>query len=238
MQQRIEDGKSISEVQAHDVASLIKQFFRQLPEPLLTTHLSECFLKTQRLDCENSCAQAILYLCLLLPLPHLHTLQFFMRFAAKVALHAEDSKMGTSNLAIVLSPNLIYNAKKDHCNSSEKLLKDKTSVVDTLLKNSAQIGLVPDDVFEKAKMIAREDIDALTSSGDELEDNQIRRAAGTRILRPRTKSITGISFYLTCAPIIYYAHGGERAGKGWRFDILPSKNVKIHSWGYEEIDDP
>lgn len=196
MQQKIEDGESISDVQAHDVASLLKQFFRQLPEPLLTNRFSDCFLKSQRLECENSCAQATLYLCLLLPLSHLHTLQFLMRFAAKVALQVDDSKMGISNLAIVFAPNLMSNPKKENCNSSEKLLKDQTSVVDTLLKNSTQIGLVPDDVFEKAKVIGKDDMDGLTSSGDELEDNHIRRGS-TRMSRPRTKSITGDTSLLT-----------------------------------------
>ena len=101
--------------------------------------------------------------------------------------------MGTSNLAIVLTPNLINNPKKENSSSSEKILKDQTSVIDTLLKNSTQIGLVPDDVFERAKMIGGDDIDGLTSSGDELEDNQLRRS-NSRMSRPRarTKSITGI----------------------------------------------
>lgn len=36
-----------SSICPHDIATLLKEFFRDLPEPLLTKHLYRAFLQTQ-----------------------------------------------------------------------------------------------------------------------------------------------------------------------------------------------
>ena len=181
-------------MQPHDVASLVKQFFRQLPEPLLTSHLHDCFIKSQRLEDEGDQVEAVLLLCLLLPITHLTTLQFTMRFLAKVASCSQQSKMGTTNLAIVLTPNLIHNTKKEGNSASEKQLKEQTAVIDILLKNADKIGLVSEDMYERAKMIGDELTDGLTSSSDELDNDYNLRRGSKRQSRPRTRtgSLSGI----------------------------------------------
>lgn len=138
--------------------------------------------------------EAVLLLCLLLPIPHLNTLQFTMRFLAKVASCSQHSKMGTSNLAIVLTPNLIHNTKKEGNSASEKQLKEQTAVIDILLKNADSIGLVNEDIYERAKMVGDEFIDGMTSSGDELDsDNNLRRGNKRQSrTRTRTGSLSGI----------------------------------------------
>ena len=187
-QQKADLGEELQNVQPHDVASLVKQFFRQLPEPLLTNHLYDCFVKTQRLDEEGDQVEAVLLLCLLLPIAHLTTLQFIMRFLAKVASCSQQSKMGTNNLAIVLTPNLIHSAKKEgNCPASEKQLKEQTAVIDLLLQHADKIGLVSEDIYERAKLIDDDLVDSLTqSSGDELDDNM--RRGNKRQSRPRTRT--------------------------------------------------
>ena len=191
-QQKAENGEEFKNVQPHDVASLVKQFFRQLPEPLLTVLLHDCFVKTQRMEDQGDQTEAVLLLCLLLPIPHLSTLQFTMRFLAKVASHSQHSKMGTSNLAIVLTPNLIHNTKKEGNNVSEKQLKEQTAVIDILLKNADDIGLVNEDIYERAKIIGDEFVDGLTSSGDELEADLRRTNKRQSRTRTRTGSLSGM----------------------------------------------
>jgi len=188
LKQKADLGEELQNVQPHDVASLVKQFFRQLPEPLLTNHLYDCFVKTQRLDEEGDQVEAVLLLCLLLPIAHLTTLQFIMRFLAKVASCSQQSKMGTNNLAIVLTPNLIHSAKKEgNCPASEKQLKEQTAVIDLLLQHADKIGLVSEDIYERAKLIDDDLVDSLTqSSGDELDDNM--RRGNKRQSRPRTRT--------------------------------------------------
>lgn len=141
--------------------------------------------------------EAVLLLCLLLPIPHLNTLQFTMKFLAKVASCSHHSKMGTSNLAIVLTPNLIHNTRKEgNSAASEKQLKEQTAVIDILLKNADNIGLVNEDIYERAKMIGDEFVDGMTSSGDELDaDNNLKRGNKRQSrTRTRTGSLSGMLF--------------------------------------------
>ncbi|XP_032239565.2 rho GTPase-activating protein 11A isoform X2 [Nematostella vectensis] len=193
LKERIELGEEISTAQPHDVAGLMKQFFRQLQEPLLTNTYHDSFIKTMRIEDDNTRTKAMLYICLLLPLAHLQALKYTMKFLAEFASHSEKSKMGFSNLAIVLTPNLMHNIRKDNSSSSERLLKDQTVVIKTLLKNAGSLGMVPDDVFERAKLIGDDGANAMTSSGDELDSEDMQQGKGKRASRQRTRtgSITG-----------------------------------------------
>ena len=93
--------------------------------------------------------------------------------------------MGTGNLAIVLTPNLMNSSsKKENGNGSEKLLKEQTLVVQTLLENASEIGLVSEDILGEAKDSPN---DGVLSSGDELDGEKV----GLRG-RSRTTSISGL----------------------------------------------
>ena len=48
------DSVSFSEYSGYEIADMLKLYFRELPEPLLTCKLSEALIVTH--DCEHSCA--------------------------------------------------------------------------------------------------------------------------------------------------------------------------------------
>ena len=188
LQKTVEEGGEISEAQPHDVASLLKQFFRELPEPLLTNQLHDHFLKSLLLASKNEQTMAILLLCILLPIEHLYTLQYFVKFMSKVAEKSEESKMGTANLAIVLTPNLMNcTSKKENSNGSEKLLKEQTLVVQMLLENASKIGLVSEDILCEAKDSNINE--GGLSSGDELDGEKVGLRGRSR---PTSSSISGL----------------------------------------------
>lgn len=186
LRKTVEEGGEISEAQPHDVASLLKQFFRELPEPLLTNQLHDHFLKSLLLASKNEQTMAILLLCILLPIEHLYTLQYFVKFMSKVAEKSEESKMGTANLAIVLTPNLMNcTSKKENSNGSEKLLKEQTLVVQMLLENASKIGLVSEDILCEAK--DSNNNEGSLSSGDELDGEKVGLRGRSR---PTSSSIS------------------------------------------------
>lgn len=68
-----------------DVAGLVKQFFRELPEPVLPCELQEAFLKAQQLPGEEDKTSATVLLSCVLPDRNLTTLRYFFDFLQNVS---------------------------------------------------------------------------------------------------------------------------------------------------------
>ncbi|RDD46797.1 Rho GTPase-activating protein 6 [Trichoplax sp. H2] len=105
----------------HDVISIFKDFFRYLPEPLLTRELYSSFLATKKLSPEER-KEALKLLCCILPIPNRDTLRSLVAFLNNVAKNADDivtndgekipgNKMDISNLAKVMGPNILHKMK-------------------------------------------------------------------------------------------------------------------------------
>ena len=183
----------------------MKQFLRELPDSVLTSLLHNTFLKCLQLNTPNEQVTSILMLCLLLPDTNLRLLQYLCQFVSKVAAHSKESKMTLSNLAIVLSPNLMFSNKdKD----SDKYIKEQTEMVDILFKNANSIGLVSDEIMEKVNSIEGEPQSMSTSSADELDLAAHTKQRGHR---RRSRSISGITS--TFSPIIYIFYPLNLKGK-------------------------
>lgn len=68
-----------------DVAGLVKQFFRELPEPVLPTELQEAFFKAQQLPNEEERTSATMLLSCVLPDRNLCVLRYFFDFLYNVS---------------------------------------------------------------------------------------------------------------------------------------------------------
>uniref|UniRef100_A0AAV2LAZ9 Rho-GAP domain-containing protein n=1 Tax=Knipowitschia caucasica TaxID=637954 RepID=A0AAV2LAZ9_KNICA len=73
----------------HDVAALLKEFLRDMPDPLLTKELYTAFIHTTLLDKEDqqNVAQLLIHL---LPACNSDTLHRLLEFLSTVADHAQD----------------------------------------------------------------------------------------------------------------------------------------------------
>ncbi|GJQ85985.1 hypothetical protein Trydic_g21829 [Trypoxylus dichotomus] len=99
----------------HSVASLLKMYFRELPNPLCTYQLYQSFVNavqgcnpsSRNSDTDRERLLKMREAVQKLPPPHYRTLEYLMRHLAKVARHGARTGMTTRNVAIVWAPNLL-----------------------------------------------------------------------------------------------------------------------------------
>ncbi|KAI4902046.1 hypothetical protein NFI96_033102 [Prochilodus magdalenae] len=134
-----------------DIAGLLKQFFRELPEPILPADLQNSFLKAQELSTVEERTSATILLSCVLPHGNLNTLRYFFSFLKGVSQRCAENKMDSSNLSVIFAPNLL------HCGegtdkmsaSTEKKLKLQAAVVKCLIDNAEALGVVPEFLIAK-----------------------------------------------------------------------------------------
>lgn len=88
----------------HSISSLLKMYFRELPNPLLTYQLYDKFAKAVQ---DEDKLHLIHDVVQQLPPPHYRTTEYLIRHLARVAGHGRDTGMHSKNLAIVWAPNLL-----------------------------------------------------------------------------------------------------------------------------------
>ncbi|XP_036398894.1 rho GTPase-activating protein 11A [Megalops cyprinoides] len=134
-----------------DLAGLLKQFFRELPDPVLPPELHEALLKAQQLPTAEERTSATLLLSCVLPDKNLHTLRYFFNFLKNVSQRCTENKMDSSNLSVIFAPNLLHSSDgtEKMNGSAEKRLKLQAAVVHCFIENAAAIGVVPQFIVEK-----------------------------------------------------------------------------------------
>ncbi|XP_064160894.1 rac GTPase-activating protein 1-like [Anguilla rostrata] len=95
----------------HVVCSLLKDFLRNLREPLLTFRLNQAFMDVAELDDDNSIA--MMYQTISdLPAAHRDTLAFLILHLKRVS-QSTDTRMDAANLARVFGPTIVGHAVAD-----------------------------------------------------------------------------------------------------------------------------
>ncbi|XP_054270590.1 rho GTPase-activating protein 7 isoform X2 [Macrosteles quadrilineatus] len=102
------DDLSFEGQQAYDVADMVKQYFRELPEVLLTNKLSETFVAIFQHVPVNLRTEAVQCALLLLPDEHREALLTLLDFLYQVSMHSSTNQMTASNLAVCLAPSLFH----------------------------------------------------------------------------------------------------------------------------------
>ncbi|KAL4712182.1 hypothetical protein ACJJTC_011043, partial [Scirpophaga incertulas] len=91
----------------HAVPSLLKMYFRELPNPLCTYQLYESFVQAVQQPDEASKLKAVRDTVVKLPPPHYRTMAYLMRHLRRVSLLGSITGMTARNMAIVWAPNLL-----------------------------------------------------------------------------------------------------------------------------------
>ncbi|KAM8899793.1 rho GTPase-activating protein 7 isoform 2-T2 [Spinachia spinachia] len=115
------DGVSYHGQSAFDVADMVKQYFRDLPEPVFTSKLCESFLHIYQYfpkDQQLVAAQAAI---LLLPDENRVALRVLLLFLRDVVACVDENQMTPTNIAVCLAPSLFHlNAPKRDANAARR----------------------------------------------------------------------------------------------------------------------
>ncbi|CAH1112463.1 unnamed protein product [Psylliodes chrysocephalus] len=124
----------------HILSSLLKLYLRELPEPLLTYHLHKDWLDAGQVP-ESHRLEVVRDIIQRLPQENRDNLAYLFQFLSKLAKHPEN-KMTASNIAIVLSPNLLWN-KHENLNVNIGNCVTVNILVELMVKESD--NLFPED---------------------------------------------------------------------------------------------
>ncbi|XP_072525829.1 rho GTPase-activating protein 7 isoform X2 [Salminus brasiliensis] len=121
-------GVSYEGQSAYDVADMLKQYFRDLPEPLFTSKLTDTFLQIYQYMPVDQRLQAVRAAVLLLPDESRETLQTLLCFLSDVTANVRENQMTCMNLAVCLAPSLFHlnTVKRDA--SSPRVMSRKNTL--------------------------------------------------------------------------------------------------------------
>ncbi|KAM6951325.1 rho GTPase-activating protein 22 [Aplochiton taeniatus] len=104
-----------SNTDVHTVASLLKLYLRELPEPVIPFSKYEDFLSCAQLLAkdEEEGVQELGRQVYTLPLANYNLLKYICKFLDEVQSHSKENKMGVQNLATVFGPNILRPKMED-----------------------------------------------------------------------------------------------------------------------------
>ncbi|XP_045497722.1 rho GTPase-activating protein 92B-like [Colias croceus] len=118
----------------HVVASVLKCYLRELPEPLLTYRLYENFILASRQPTEQARLNSLWEAIHLLPDANFQNLRYLIKFLSALTQNQSTNKMTPSNLAIVIAPNLLWAA--DESTFDMNITTAVNCVVELLIKHA------------------------------------------------------------------------------------------------------
>lgn len=116
------------------ISSLLKSFFRKLPEPLFTNDKYANFIDANRKEDSVDRLRTLKKLIRDLPDHHYETLKFLSAHLKTVAENSEKNKMEPRNLAIVFGPTLVRTSE-DNMMHMVTHMPDQYKIVETLIQH-------------------------------------------------------------------------------------------------------
>ncbi|KAL1279796.1 hypothetical protein QQF64_014396 [Cirrhinus molitorella] len=135
------DTKGMTDIDIEDdkwrdlnvISSLLKSFFRKLPEPLFTNEKYSNFIDGNRMEDPVERLKTLKRLIHELPDHHYETLKFLSAHLKTVSENCEKNKMEPRNLAIVFGPTLVRTSE-DNMTHMVTHMPDQYKIVETLIQ--------------------------------------------------------------------------------------------------------
>ncbi|CAM4717448.1 unnamed protein product [Caretta caretta] len=137
------------------ISSLLKSFFRKLPEPLFTDDKYNDFIEANRIEDASERLKTLRKLIRDLPGQYYETLKFLVGHLKTIADHSEKNKMEPRNLALVFGPTLVRTSE-DNMTDMVTHMPDRYKIVETLIQHSDWFFSDKEDKGEKTPVDEKE----------------------------------------------------------------------------------
>ncbi|XP_032223242.2 rho GTPase-activating protein 7 isoform X3 [Nematostella vectensis] len=150
----------------YDLADMLKQYFRDLPDPILTSKLAETFITIHTYIPAELRVEAMQAAILLMPDENREALQTLLLFLNEVAENSAVNQMNEKNLGVCFAPSLFHlcgtkedpsapkRQKRTPMIKASKELTDNLAAHECLTQMIAQVDklfLVPEDTMMKSR---------------------------------------------------------------------------------------
>ncbi|KAJ2881527.1 Rho-type gtpase-activating protein, partial [Coemansia asiatica] len=95
------------------VTSVLKQYFRDLPNPLMTSETYHLWVHTASIASVDERIKVYRTISDSMPDAHSETLRFLMTHLKRVSDNQQENKMTTNNLSVVFAPNILHMSQSD-----------------------------------------------------------------------------------------------------------------------------
>ena len=170
-----------------DCASILKQWLRELQEPLIPVRFHELLVKCCTLQDPNDKIEAIMLATLLFPPLHSATLTCLIRFLSKVASYSSSNKMDSKSLAIVFTPGLFHASGDEMAKGGvSKSGNDagtfnmKMAVAEALINNASKVCMLEDSIYDTLQAVnclshSEDNIDTVEKRNEDVTGPSARR---------------------------------------------------------------
>ncbi|KAM8715062.1 hypothetical protein ACLKA7_002158 [Drosophila subpalustris] len=188
----------------HAVSSLLKMYFRELPNPLCTYQLYDNFVEAIQIKADETDERLRLMKETVrkLPPPHFRTLQYLSEHLHKVSQHHERTGMTDKNLAIVWAPNLLRSPALEsggvaalrgvgvQAVVTEYLIRNCHNIFDSLEDHNARLSIVGNSLAP-APLSGELRLESLTDCESLLVEQREQDQSLVLVERPKSLSTGG-----------------------------------------------
>jgi len=150
------------------VSSLLKSFFRKLPNPLFTADMYSLFIEASKVDQSARRMDQLRKLVRALPDFHFETLKYVTNHLCQVAEHSSTNKMEVRNLAIVFGPTLVRTSD-DNMVSMVTDMSQQCRIIESILSNWEYF-------FTEDEVVVKDDVDDSHNLGTDTSNQSLMLA--------------------------------------------------------------